>query len=413
MNKSIWLFNQFAITPDMPGGTRHYELFRRAVQKGYRVTIFAAGFNFQARRETKVYGNGIYTTELKGGITFVWIKTFPYQKNNWKRIFNMLSFARRSCKVARRLRRDNIIPAADIIIGSSVHLFAVLTAYRISKQFGARFFMEVRDLWPATLVEFKPKLKYHPVIIFFSILERFLARRAEKLITVLPKAYLYYEKIKIARERIVWIPNGVDPALFSRHNQIIKTGGTKSFIVMYAGILGLESNIETLFRAAEIMKEHKYEIEFVIYGDGERRVFLEKLKEALALEKVKLKDLVPKKDVPAVLAQADALWIGTRNVKNLYKYGFSFNKLFDYLAAGRPLLFSINCDYNPVESAGAGLTVPPEDPKALAEAIIQLLKTPESDRKKMGIKGQAYVKEHHDWDILTERFIQIIENSAE
>ena len=109
-----------------------------------------------------------------------------------------------------------------------------------------------------------------------------------------------------------------------------------------------------------------------------------------------------------MLAAADALWIGSRNVKNLYKYGFSFNKLFEYLASGKPILFSIDCTYNPVKEAGAGLTVPPGDPEALFQAIIRLYNMPVKERMKMGEKGIAYAQEFHDMEKLADQFDRLL-----
>ncbi|HLP59538.1 MAG TPA: hypothetical protein VK186_11940 [Candidatus Deferrimicrobium sp.] len=95
-------------------------------------------------------------------------------------------------------------------------------------------------------------------------------------------------------------------------------------------------------------------------------------------------------------------------MKNLYKYGFSFNKLFEYLAAGKPIVFSIDSDYNPVKESGAGITVPPQDPGALSEAIIRLYGMPGEERLEMGRKGVAYAREFHEMERLADRFDRLL-----
>jgi glycosyltransferase involved in cell wall biosynthesis len=407
-NRNTWIFNQYAVTPDQPGGTRHYALSRILVGRGYRVTLFASGFNYQNRKELKCTSGEDFKIELCDGVRFIWIRTLPYQKNNWKRIVNMLSYSWRCLRVYKKLLKADQVEKPGTIIGSSVHLFAVWTAYRVAKKLKANFVMETRDLWPMTLVEFRKELKYHPIVVFFRILDRFLAKRAQRIISVLPGAYDYYKKYGIAKEKVVWIPNGVDTSLyFSGSPTAPETVQPKRFKVMYTGTFGLEACLQTLLSAAKSIQEKQLPIAFEIIGSGEKQKELAQFKNQLGLQDVVFREPVKKEMIPSVLAAADALWIGSRKVENLYKYGFSFNKLFEYLAAGKPILFSIDAAYNPVKEAGAGLTVPPEDPEALANAIIQLYDMPMAERIKMGQKGTAYAKEFYDFEKLADQFDQL------
>jgi glycosyltransferase involved in cell wall biosynthesis len=404
-NRNTWIFNQYAVTPDQPGGTRHYAVSRILVGRGYRVTLFASGFNYQNRKELKCTGREDFKIEFYDGVRFVWIRTLPYQKNNWKRIVNMLSYSWRCLQVYKKLLKADQVEKPGIIIGSSVHLFAVWTAYRVSRKLKANFVMETRDLWPMTLVEFRKELKYHPIVVFFRILDRFLAKRALRIISVLPGAYDYYKKYGIAKEKVVWIPNGVDTGLYSSESSTPPgTAPQEQFKVMYTGTFGMEACLQTLLSAAKSIQEKQLPIVFEIIGSGEKQKELAQFKNQLGLQNVVFREPVKKEMIPSVLAAADALWIGSRKVENLYKYGFSFNKLFEYLAAGKPILFSIDAAYNPVKEAGAGLTVPPEDPEALSNAIIQLYDMPMAERIKMGQKGIAYAKEFHDFEKLADQF---------
>jgi len=409
-NRNLWIFNQYAVTPDQSGGTRHYAISRILAARGYQVTLFASGFNFQKREELKCTGREDFKIEVRDGVRFVWIRTLPYKRNNWKRVVNMLSYSWRCLRVYKKLLKENPVEKPGTVIGSAVHLFAVWTAYRVAKKLKANFVMEVRDLWPITLVEFRKWLKFHPLVIFFGILDRFLAKRANKLVSVLPGAYDYYKKYGIAKEDVVWIPNGVDTSLYCHKNSIPPTSaspGQKQFTVMYTGTFGLEASLQTLLLAAKSIRENQLPIFFRAIGSGEKKKELLLLKDQLELTNVEFREPVNKEEIPAVLAAADAFWIGTRNVKNLYKYGFSFNKLFEYLAAGKPILFSINSNYNPVKDAGAGLTVPPADPEALARAIIELYNMPVKERVKMGELGAAYAKKIHDFEKLADQFDEL------
>lgn len=405
--KNVWFFNHYASTPGQAGGSRHYAISRILAARGYSVTLFASSFSHHRHKDLKCDKHKKFKIEMIDGVRFVWIKTFPYRKNNWKRVINMLSYSWQCLRVYKKLLKENPVEKPKTVIGSAVHLFAVWTAYRVSKKLKVNFVMEVRDLWPMTLVEFRKWLKYHPIVIFFGILDRFLAKRAHKLVSVLPGAYNYYKRYGIAKENVVWIPNGVDTSLYRGKNSVppeSESKGQQQFKVMYTGTLGMEANLRTLLSAAKSIQENQLPVFFEIIGSGEKKKELVQFKDQLDLTNVVFREPVNKEKIPSVLAAADALWIGSRNVKNLYKYGFSFNKLFEYLASGKPILFSIDCTYNPVKEAGAGLTVPPGDPEALSQAIIKLYNMPVKERMRMGEKGIAYAQEFHDMEKLADLF---------
>jgi glycosyltransferase involved in cell wall biosynthesis len=402
--KNVWFFNHYASTPDQAGGSRHYAISRVLAARGYNVTLFASSFSHHKYKDLKCDKHEKFKIEMIDGVRFVWIKTLPYRKNNWKRVINMLSYSWRCSRVYKKLLKENLAEKPGTTVGSAVHLFAVWTAYRVSKKLKAKFVMEVRDLWPMTLVEFRRWLKYHPVVIFFGFLDRFLAKRAHKVVSVLPGAYDYYKRYGIAKENVVWIPNGVDTGLYKQKLTPDPPAGEERFKVMYTGTFGLEANLHTLLSAAKLLQEKGFAVSFELVGSGEKKGELMEFKDSLGLKNLVFREPVEKEKIPALLAGADVVWLGTRKLKNLYKYGFSFNKLFEYLAAGKPIIFSINSDYNPVKEAGAGLTVPPADPEALSQAIIKLYNMPVKERVKMGEKGTTYAKEFHNMEKLANQF---------
>ncbi|MBK6586577.1 MAG: hypothetical protein IPG26_06720 [Coprothermobacter sp.] len=102
MGKKLWILNHYAVSPDIPGGTRHFDFGRELVKRGHEVTIFASGFDHKTRKHAKVDKNQLFRTEVYEGVRFVWINTFPYDKNDWRRVVNMLSYSWRvlSCTKA-------------------------------------------------------------------------------------------------------------------------------------------------------------------------------------------------------------------------------------------------------------------------------------------------------------------------
>ncbi|MNV67461.1 hypothetical protein D3C71_1602640 [compost metagenome] len=118
---------------------------------------------------------------------------------------------------------------------------------------------------------------------------------------------------------------------------------------------------------------------------------------------------MPKSQIPVVAAQADAFVIAVLDLPELYRFGISMNKLFDYLAAERPIVMASSAVNNPVAEAGAGLTVAPAQPRALAEAIAKIAATPLVERQRMGSAGREYVEQNHGFDQLGGRLAAVLD----
>jgi len=408
---NLWIFNQYAITPDLPGGTRHFDLAQELVRCGHQVTIFAAGFHHYQHREAKLQPEERWKVDNVDGVTFVWLKTFPYQRNNWRRVLNMVNYMLRAWRLGRRLPKcDPKIAKPDVVIGSSVHLLAVLAAYWVSRHYKAKFIMEVGDLWPQTIIDMGEMSERNPIVKTLQILERFLYRRAERIIILGPGMAEYITARGIGEEKIVWIPNGVDLSRFNRLEPSDASHG--GFKVIYLGAHGQANALDVLLEAAKVIQEQDYQdIRFILIGDGPEKPKLIELAQRLELRNVEFRDPVKKTEVPRALQDADATMFILQDLP-LYRYGISLNKLFDYLAARKPIILAGNPVNNPIEEAHCGLTVPPQDTNALAEAVIKLYQMSPEERESLGRRGREYVEKHHAIPVLAERLIQCIEAVA-
>ncbi|HGJ64142.1 TPA: glycosyltransferase WbuB [bacterium] len=404
MPKSIWILNHYAVTPDMPGGSRHYDLGKELVSKGYDVTIFASSFHYSKHEELKLSGKESFKVEYVNGVRFLWIKTMKYNGNNWRRIINMLSYSFRSYFVGRKAKKLNITQP-DVIIGSSVHLFAVLSAYYLAKYHKARFLMEVRDLWPQTLVDMGALSEKSIFTKAMYALEKFLYKRAEKIITLLPSASDYITKLGVSDDKIVWIPNGVDLSKFNGDYKS-KTKTDQKFRILYLGAHGQANALDVLIDAARNIQDDGYsEIQFELVGDGaEKQRLIERAKQ-LDINNISFKNPIPKSDVPIYLTKFDAFLHILLDAELFTKYGISSNKIFDYLAAGKPIIMSCNPGNNIIDEAKCGILVPPNDPQALANSVIKLYKMDTNERAIMGKNGRKYVEKYHDIKILAQKLI--------
>ena len=125
----------------------------------------------------------------------------------------------------------------------------------------------------------------------------------------------------------------------------------------------------------------------VLIGDGPEKAALQTLARAIGARNVEFLDPIPKRQVPRLLAELDGAIVHA-TATPVYRYGISFNKLFDYMAAGKPVVFACRTAFDPVQEAGAGLTVEPDDPKSLADAYRAFAEMPGVERRRMGDRGR-------------------------
>jgi len=411
VNKNIWILNHYAKTPDMSGGTRHYDLGKELLEKGYDVTIFASGFDNNKKKYIKIKPEEKSKIENYNGIKFVWINTLSYYKNGWKRILNMLSYSVRILGISKKIEKP------DVIIGSSVHPFAVVAAWWLAKIYKARFIFEVRDLWPQTPVDMGI-LK--PNSIMANLLyswEKFMYRRAEKIIILLPNAKDYITNLGIDSEKIIWIPNGVSLNHFDNYKEndeipeiynVFKKN-KKKFKIIYAGAHGPANGLDVIIDTAKIIEKKFSDIHFFMVGNGvDKKRLIEKAKK-MNINNISFLDVVKKSQVPIILESADLLLHCLRDL-DLFKYGISPNKLSDYMASAKPIIMSVNTKEDILKKANAGLTVEAENPKALAEAIIKIKEMNPEERKRLGENGRKYVEKYYNIKLLANKLEEYVIN---
>ena len=393
---NLVIFNHHALTPDMGGGTRHYDFAKELVGRGHKVTIIASSFHYAAYKETKTYVNSDYLKECVDGVDFIWIKTHGYKSNGPKRVFNMLEYMYKAQKVQMDRK-------ADVVIGSSVHLFAVYAAWKFAKQAAVPFVMEVRDIWPRTLIDMGMS-KWHPFILLLGFLERFLYKKADKIITLLPDAHVHIESFGVKKEDIVWISNGVDT---TRFKNLKKTKRSEKFLITYAGSMGQANVLSTLMDVARELDKKYVDIGFQLIGEGALKQELIEYKKHFNVKNTEILPAVSKDEIAQVLKESDILYLGLKD-SPLYRFGVSLNKLFDYLAAEVPIIFAGKIKNNPVEEASAGYCIPAEDKDALQSTIVRLYEMREDERTLYSKGNLNYIEKNFSIQFLTEKLENLL-----
>jgi glycosyltransferase involved in cell wall biosynthesis len=238
-------------------------------------------------------------------------------------------------------------------------------------------------------------------------------RSADRVVSMLPKAEAHMRAHGMAPEKFAYLPNGIDvseweaatEALPAAHREVLDALREQGrFIVGYAGSHGVANALQHMIDAARLLEGTP--VSLVLVGQGPEKDVLQS--QAQGVDNVVFLPPLPKGAIPALLDAMDALYLGWNRVP-LYRFGISPNKLMDYMMAAKPIIHSVEAGNDPVAESGCGLSVPPEDPAAIAQAIRTVMAMPREEREAMGARGQAFVKAHHDYRVLAERFLQVME----
>lgn len=406
---NVWIINHYANRPTMPGGTRHYELARRLATHGLDVSIIASGFHHKTKTDIERMDLS-HDVEIIDGVRFLWIQArIRYKGNSVARMLNMLEFAFRVWWRGRRCFKSRL-PKPDVIVGSTPHLLAAMSAGLLGRRFDTRFVLEIRDLWPESLVAVGGYPKWHPLVLTLRFVERWLYRRADHIVSLLPEAWRYLATKRVNRDRITWISNGAS-AVLPPHTGSPSIEETGSFRAMYIGAHGRANVLDDLLSAAAILQERGADIRMILIGDGPVKLQLVERTRREGLSNVEFRDPIPKTEVPAALHEADVA-IALLDDTPLYEYGISLNKLFDYFAAGKPVLLGGRVAHDYVAIANAGVTVAPRCPECIADGLCKLSMLSPADQAAMGERGRVYLREYHDWDVLAERLRRVVMNEA-
>ena len=391
---SIWWINQFALPPSQPGGGRHVQIARALAKQGCATTIVASSTNYMTGQEVEPVDNC--------DLDFVQIPIGCRWPGAMGKFLRMRSFGKKVANgkwIGKRTK-------PDVIIGSSPSLHAANAAAMLALQFDIPFIVEVRDIWPLSLVEVAGVSPKHLVVRHLYKLEEQVMRRAARVISLLPQAGNYFSKYGTKSDTIDWIPNGVDMEMFPPPKLSLNERTT----VLYVGSLGPPNGMRTILDAAKMLQATHPSIQFRIIGDGSAKEKLKLYARSKNMTTVSFEPAITRQNVPAELANADILVANVPN-NDLYKYGISLNKLYEYLASGKPIALAASAADDPVTTAGVGPVVPPDDAVALADRIATIATMTQEERDELGRKGRRFVQENNTFDLLAERVLSSVQKA--
>jgi glycosyltransferase involved in cell wall biosynthesis len=402
----ITYLHQYFATPDGSTGTRSYELARRLVARGHEVTVVTSGAQLPpALRGT---GRGVHRAEVEGVALRVIGVPYRNEMGYRERLLRFAEFAARSTVEAARV-------PADVVLASSTPLTIAVPglAARLARR--APLVFEVRDLWPELPIAVgaltNPALKAAA-----RGLEWVAYHGAAHVIALSPGMADGVAARGIARDRITVVPNAcdldrfaIDPAAGDAVRASVPGLAAGAPLVVYAGALGRINAVDWLADLAAAVRPQRPDARFLVVGGGWGRERLLERGRALGVldETLFVRDPVPKRDVPAILAAATVACSLFAPIPAMESN--SANKFFDALAAGRPVLIDYGGWHRQLlEETGAGLAVPFADPPAAATRLCALLGD-EAALAGAGAAASRLARERFDRDVLALRFAAVLE----
>lgn len=376
---NIWIFNHYATDMYFDGAGRHQSFAKYLKFNGHDAKIFCASTVHNSNINVDTNGKLFIEHTGQDNVPYIFVKTSNYQGNGTQRIRNMVEFYFRLFKVVKAYKKNEI---PDIILASSVHPLTLVAGIKIAKKMHIPCICEIRDLWPESLVEVGILGRHSLLARVLYKGEAWIYKKANKLIFTMPGGMDYLKERgidkKIDLKKVYNINNGIDLADYRRKEteytlEDADLNDKISFKVMYTGSIRRVNCVGDLVDVAVICDQQgNKKIKFIIYGDGDQKAGLEEKAKRLGLDNIVFKGRVEKKYIPFILSKGD-LNVVTGEDSNLGRYGVSWNKLFEYMASGKPIVANYNIQkYNFVDEYKFGEAKRYKNNDKFAEALIKM-----------------------------------------
>ena len=402
----IWLINHYAVPPQYYPLARQTYFAKYLMEMGHEVTIFAASTVHNSDKNLITDG-APWREETVNGVHYVYIKCMDYQGSGLRRVYNICEFAWKLPGVCKRF------PRPDAIVATSMPPTSCAMGVHLGRKWGCKTVAEIADLWPESIVEYGIAGPRNPVVIALRWLEKWIYKKTEKLVFTAEGSYDYIREqhweAAVPERKVYYINNGVDLDLFryNREHFPVQDADLENpdlFKVVYAGSIRKVNNLGLLLDAAKCVKDPR--VKFLVWGDGDELEALKQRAQDEHIDNVCFKGRVEKKYVPYIVSRAD-LNIAHNTPASLFRFGISFNKLFDYLAAEKPVLSDFPCPYNPAVTFEAGTQVEDPTPENIAQAVEYYANlTPEEYARYQ--TNAARAAEEYDFRRLTQKLLDVI-----
>lgn len=406
---NILFINHYASSVQHGKASRQYYLAKELIKQGHNVTIAASSFSHLRFNQPELTGD--MTIEEIDGIKFIWLRTNEYSTNGLSRIKNMFSFVFSLFKFKSEIMKQS---AADIVIDCSTYLLTFYASLSIAKALNTKVIVEIRDIWPESLININNYSRLNPFIALLQFTENYIYKKADKIVCSLAGAKEHMLEHGMNEEKFEYIPNGFEPydsksiensQLPKEHEELLKKLKVDyKFIFGYTGTHGHANSLDIFMEGVSKLKSKKACALFVGTGNAKEKFI--NFAKANNINNVYFLPPVEKKLVPLILEYIDIGLVGGR-ARDIHKYGVSPNKVLDYMFAKVPVLLALKTKYSPVHLANAGIAVDPSDKNEIFLAMENLIDS-KNDLSDMGERGNSFILKEHSYCILAKKYIDLI-----
>lgn len=398
----ILYLHQYFTLPTQAGGTRSYEMAQQLLAHGHQVTM-VCGLEGNAKIDIPPTKNKNICRGMVDGIDIIQISV-PYSNNMGlsARAKSFVSFAWQSTKYA--IKEDY-----DVLFATSTPLTVGIPGIIMKLFRRKKFIFEVRDLWPELPKALGVK---NPFLIgWMSILEWLSYHLADGCIGLSPGICEGIKKRSQKNKPIEMVPNGCDLDIFKPSlREPLKLDGIspEDKVAIFTGAHGIANGLDgVLDMAKELLKRGREDVKIAFIGRGKMKQHLQERVEAEIISNCLFYDPIPKIELARIVASATIGLMVLKNVPAFY-YGTSPNKFFDYIASGLPIINNYpGWLAGMIEENKCGVVVEPDNPKAFADALIDMIDhAPLNEYSK---NARALAEKEFDRSLLGKRFVEFFE----
>jgi colanic acid biosynthesis glycosyl transferase WcaI len=382
--------------------TRLQNIVRELARLGNEVEIVTGLPNYPKGRFFDGYQHTFYRKEIKEGMTVHRLWMLPALGGGVRRILNYLTFAATSFLGMFRAKKP------DFLFVESPPLLLTIPGYFFSRYWGIPLILNVADLWPDTPIDMGHMKKDGMAASLLFALERWGYRKASYVNAVTEGIRDSLSRDKLVPDhKLLFLPNGVNTSLFQPRSSDLRLkerlGLQGKRIILWAGTLGGAHGLEHVLDAADLLQDHP-EIHFLFVGDGSAKHSLQRQCQRLGLTNASFHAPVPFEDLPPFFSIVET---GLASLLPLPIHeGARPSKVFPVLASGKPLIFVGKGEgARLILEANAGIVVPPENPQALATAVLDLMMNP-GLLEELGGNGRRFVEEKFQWSQLMTSWLE-------
>ena len=405
-NKVIFVINQYASDLKTGFGGRSYSLASELSKSFEHVLLICAEDHHLSFR------GGDKSSEVedkKSRLKIIKLRLLRHARSRGPhRILNWFIFALRIIFIRGK---TDLIPS--VIIYSSPSLIGFLGAFLLAKRVKAKLILDVRDIWPLSLIEVGGISKYNPAIMAFGLIEKFAYAKSNAITSPLEGLRHHIrDKLGYNRENVLYIPTPyIDGFSLGEktetENQVLNIPREK-FIVGYCGTFGPSNCLENLVFAADLLKNHK-DIHFVLVGDGGHGMAIRQLVTKLKLTNLTMLKKVPKSRVGKVIESFSVAYLGWGKFA-LYRYGIGPNKISEYLHFGVPIVHAYSGSYDLIRSNGLGKSVPAGCARQFADAVLELKSLDKKEMNDLKNKCRKFANEVFEAGQCSRHLIDLIKS---